>query len=349
MSDAAPCWLSHGHVAVLGTGAVLPGPAVSTDAVIDRLSARFGFCRQREAQAIARRLGIAHRHFCRDFEAAHEIARPGHSNPDLAAAAIRQALNDAGVAIADVGYLIGHTTTPHQPLPANIAFVADRIGYRGPHIEVRQACTGFANALMIAFGLLGAPRAKPVVIVGSETGSLFFDPARAATEPDQIVNLVQMGDAAAAIVLAPASADGARIEHAWFGSVGLDAAPGIQIHSAFPHEFAHDFAAIQATGARLFEAGHSAARQHGIHIETVDTIIPHQVSAKIGARVAAHFGLPESRFFGNAARVGNTGSAAIWLALAEVRERGLGQGSRTLMLGAEASKHMHGGFLYTHG
>ncbi len=349
MTDEAPCWLSHGQVALLGSGKALPGPALSTDAAIERLATRFGFTRQREAHAIARRLGITHRHFCRDFAGTREVARPGHSNPELAADAVRRALADAGVAIADVGYLIGHTTTPHQPLPGNIAFVADRLGYRGPHVELRQACTGFANALMIAFGLLAAPGAKPIVIVGSETGSLFFDPARAATASDQIVNFVQMGDAAAAIVLAPANAASARIEGAWFGSVGLDAAPGIQIDPAFPHEFAHDFAAIQAKGARLFEAGHNAARQQGIDVAQVDTIIPHQVSGKIGARVARHFGLPESRFFGNAARVGNTGSAAIWLALSELRERGLAEGSRTLVLGAEASKHMHGGFVYTHG
>ena len=349
MIDEAPYWLSHGQVAVLGTGAALPGPAVSTDAAIDRLSLRFGFARQREAKAIARRLGITHRHFCRDFNVAREVARPGHSNPDLSADAIRRALGDAGVAIADIGYLIGHTTTPHQPLPGNIALVADRLGYRGPHVELRQACTGFANALMIAFGLLAAPGARPIVIVGSETGSLFFDPARAAQASDQIVNFVQMGDAAAAIVLAPASADGAWIEGAWFGSVGLDAAPGIQIDPAFPHEFAHDFAAIKASGARLFEAGQRAARQQGVDLAEVDTIIPHQVSGRIGAYVAEHLGLPVGRFFGNAARVGNTGSAAIWLALAELRECGLGQGTQTVVLGAEASKHMHGGFLYTHG
>jgi len=349
MTDDAPCWLSHGQVAVLGTGATLPGPALSTHELLDRLTARFAFARQREAHVVAKRLGITHRHICRDFDTAHESARPGHSNPELAANAVRRALTEAGVTINDVGYLIGHTTTPHQPLPGNIAFVADRLGYRGPHVELRQACTGFANALMIAFGLLAAPGAKPVVIVGSETGSLFFDPARAASQSDQIVNLVQMGDAAAAIVLAAANIAGARIESAWFGSVGLGAAPGIQIDPAFPNEFAHDYAAIQAKGARLFEAGQSAVRQHGISLNSVDTIIPHQVNGNIGALVAAHFDLPASRFFGNAARVGNTGSAAIWLALAELRAGGLAQDARTLVLGAEASKHMHGGFVYTHG
>jgi len=349
MSAAANCGFSHGQVTVLGTGAALPGPSLTTEALIDRLHQRFGFSRRREASAVAHRLGIEARHVCRDFDAAHEPARNGDTNPDLVARAVHQALDAAGLTPKDVGYLIGHTTTPVQPLPGNIALAADRLGYAGPHLELRQACTGFANALMIAFGLLAAPGARPVVLVGSETGSLFFDPLRAEADGGQLVNMVQMGDAAAAIVLAPAGAGQATIASAWFGSVGLGAAPGIQIERDRPHEFAHDFTAIHANGSRLFEAGHAAAQAQGIAIDAVDRIIPHQVSGRIGARVAQHFGLPVERFFGNAATVGNTGSAAIWLALDALRRERPPIGGTTLVLGAEASKHMHGGFVYSHG
>ena len=48
--------------------------------------------------------------------------------------------------------------------------------FHGPHMELRQACTGFANALVIAQGLLATPGCGPVAIVGSETGSVHLDP-----------------------------------------------------------------------------------------------------------------------------------------------------------------------------
>ena len=342
-------WLSQGKLAVLGTGYALPGPPLSTEMLLDRIAARFDLSRRREALAVARRLAIDTRHICRDFEHASETARPGHSNPDLSAMAVERALADAGLSMGDIGYLIGHTATPFQPLPANISFVADRLGYRGPHLELRQACTGFANAVMIAFGLLAAPGARPVVIVGSETGSLFFDPDRIADDSGQLVNMVQMGDGAAAIVLGRANHAAACIEAAWFGTIGLGRAPGLQMRATGAREFEHDFAAILASGAMLFDAGRNAAARHGVALDTIDTIIPHQVSGRIGAQSAAHFGLPAERFFVNADRLGNTGSAAVWLALAQLREAEPASGMSALVLGAEATKYMHGGFVYEHG
>lgn len=342
-------WLSQGKVAVLGTGYALPGPPLPTDMLLDRIAARFDLSRRREALAVARRMGIDTRHVCRDFRAAEENARPGHANPELAAAAMTKALSEANLAIGDIGYLIGHTTTPLQPLPANIAFVADLLDYRGPHLELRQACTGFANALMIAFGLLAAPGARPIAIVGSETGSLFFDPGRVTGDSGQLVNMVQMGDGAGAIILGPASSAGGGIRAAWFGSIGLGRAPGLQMHAGGAREFDHNFAAILSSGALLFDAGRDAAARHGVALDAVDTIIPHQVSGRIGVQSAAHFGLPVERFFVNAHRLGNTGSAAIWLALAQLREARPARGMRALVLGAEATKYMHGGFVYEHG
>jgi len=59
-------------------------------------------------------------------------------------------------------------------------------------------------------------------------------------------------------------------------------------------------------------------------------------------------GIEPERVFVNAERLGNTGSAAIWLALAELRKR-LRPGASVLALGAEATKYMFGGFHYVHG
>jgi 3-oxoacyl-[acyl-carrier-protein] synthase-3 len=56
-------------------------------------------------------------------------------------------------------------------------------------------------------------------------------------------------------------------------------------------------------------------------------------------------GIEPSHIFVNADRIGNTGSAAIWLALAEIRSS-LKPGESILALGAEATKYMFGGFHY---
>ena len=341
-------WRSRGQLAVLGSGLALPGRAVPTDELVAMLEDRFAFSAGREARAIGKRMGIATRHISRPFALRHESALAGCSNADLSAIAVNRALADAGLSVGKVGYLIGHTTTPVQPLPGNIAFVADLLGYAGPHVELRQACTGFGNALMIAFGLIAGGLGAPIAIVGSETGSLFFDPKRAGEDRGQCVNLIQMGDAAAAIIVAPGAAGCSMISGAWFGATGLGRPPGLQMHTG-RHEFEHDYARIAQSGPALFAAGIAAAASQGITADSVDTIIPHQVSGSIRTQIASHLGVDRERIFGNADRVGNTGSAAIWLALAELRAAGLTSGTRVLALGAEATKYMHGGFLYEHG
>jgi 3-oxoacyl-[acyl-carrier-protein] synthase-3 len=353
--------VATGRVRVLGTGHALPGPPVSSEELLTRLEANFGVS-VRTGMALARRLGVASRHICRDFAARFESPRAGNRNPELAAAAVADALAQAKVPVAHLQYLIGHTTTPARLLPPNIAEVADRLSHAGPYSELRQACTGFANALQWATGLLAAPAATPIAIVGSETGSVYFDALALADDPGQWVNLMQMGDGAGAIVLAPDDGTpGARLESAFFGHIGLGKRPGFSLDeggSDFPAvradrsvvTFRHDYEAVKRDGAELFDAGLKAARDAGVDVAALAAIVPHQANGKIGDWLARRFGLTKNLFYGNAERVGNLGSAAIWVALDDLRSSGrLNHGDHVLVLGAEATQYLYGGFVYVHG
>ena len=359
--EAAPapqCWRDERKLKVLGMGTALPGPAVSTCELLERIEKRFGVAISRRGAKFADRLKIDSRHICRSFDSRHEVPRSGHSNPDLTAAALRAALEDAQLEIRDLAYLIGHTTSPACLVPPNIALVADLLGFTGPYMELRQACTGFANALVIAQGLASVPRTKALGIVGSETGSVYFDPARAGEDVSQLVNLVQMGDGAAAIIVAPDDpGPGARISTNFFGQIGVGRESGLSLADGGSDrpfvargalEFAHDFASVRISGAELFDKGAAVARALGVGVDVVDHVIPHQVNGHMAELLGTHFGIEPKRVFVNADRVGNTGSAAIWLALAELRPS-LGHGARVLALGAEATKYMFGGFSYVHG
>ncbi len=342
---------------MLGTGSALPGAPVSNAELIDKVRAFDPALDRRSAERLGMRLGIGKRYFSRPFAAAIETPSPSQSNPDLAARALSGALAQAGLAPNDLCYLIGHTATPAQPLPGNIALVADLVGFDGPHVELRQACTGFANALMIAFGLLTRADSRPVAIIGSETGSLFFDPRAVSGDAAQRVNMMQMGDGAAAIVLGPARGGGATLSHAWFGTTGHGRTPGIEMREGGSNtpapdaaiaRFHQDFAAIRRNGPGLFAACVAAARYQGLDLDSADHIVPHQANGRMDAIIADLLGVPASRIFVNAGRVGNTGSAAIWLALAELRAAGPAVGSRVVVLGAEATRYLHGGFSYVH-
>ncbi len=353
---AGRAWRDPGALAVLGLHGALPGEPLPTEALLERLAERFAVDLRRTGRPIARRLGVVTRHVCRDFLERRERPRPGHRNCELAAEALQGALREAGLAANDLAYLIGHTASPSSLLPPNIALVAERLGYDGPFVELRQACTGFANALVIARGLV-AGGGGPVAIVGSETGSVYFDPVRAAQDHGQLVNLLQMGDGAAAIVVGAADRVRERplatLSQVYFGQLGRDRPAGLRLthggsdspHGDGPIEFEHDFAAVQRHGPELFERGLQTARSLGVDIAAVDFVVPHQANGRMAELLAARLPVAADRVFVNAQRIGNTGSAAIWLALAELRQR-MQAGSSALVLGAEATKHMFGGFVY---
>ena len=342
-------------LSVLGVGAALPGVPVSTEALLAQVARKFGVDVKRRGSVLAARLGIQTRHISRALEGRFEGTRNGHTNAELAAQAVERALRQANARVSDLGYLIAHTATPGELMPPNVAQVARLLNYTGPFVELRQACTGFANALMFASGILGA-KSGLVAIVGSETGSVYFDPFMVQVDKSQLVNLVQMGDGAAAVVLGPPGGVVDRgLTHVFFGQCGEGRPSGFRLVGGgsnapgrvFPH-FAHEFAQVRSGGTLLFERGAEVAVSMGIDLREVDYVIPHQANGHMAALLARHLGIEAERVFVNANRVGNTGSAAMWLAFAELHGR-LMPGEPLLALGAEATGYMFGGFLYVHG
>ena len=347
-------------MAVLGTGSSLPSLQLDNNALAQRVRAHVSADRVALAEKLARRMGIAQRHVCRELRQCVEAPRAEDTAPKLAARALRAALSAAQLEVADVGFLIGHTATPHTPLPSNISWVADELEYAGAHTELRQACTGFATAAFMAAPMIASGTA-PIAIVGSETGSVMLDLAQVDADPGQVVNMVQMGDGAGAVLLGPVTTtQQSRIEMLYYGSQGLGRAPGLTIletgsgapalaASAVPH-FQHDYGAIAKHGMELLRAGLKAAARAGYDQASVDWWIPHQVNGRIAELCATAFGLPEERVVCEATHLGNLGSAAIWVAFDRLRRSGrLKRGHRVLVLGAEATKYLYGGFVYVHG
>ncbi len=355
MSPAAPSARTAPEaLSILGTGIALPGPAVSAEALIDRLEHAFGLHDGRLARGLARHLGVATRHLVRDFTARREAPRSGHRNPELASAALARALDRAGLAVNDLGYVLAHTATPAQPLPANVSEIAAILRYRGPYAEFRQACTGFASALQFASALLARHDAAPVAIVGSETGSVYFDPLDSRADRSQWVNLLQMGDGAGAVILGPARTGAVTLHSAFVGQLGVDSSglrqpsggsdrPWIDDHVM---TFEHDFRSVARQGPELLDAAHAVLANRSERTDRVSKVVPHQANGRMGEWLSRRWQMPPSKFFGNGRDVGNLGSASIWAALdAFLQSQELEQDEEAWFLGAEATQYTFGGFV----
>ncbi len=344
---------SQAALAVHGTGSALPGPAVDNDSLLAALERHVGARHARTAKKITRRLGIDSRHLSRDLDVPLSGTVAGADAPSLCQSALEAAGCEA------MNFLIGHTATPHTHLPSNTAWVAERLRYPGPYTELRQACTGFAAALASAAAMIAEDDSDVVGIVGSETGSPFFDISTEFLDLDQLINYVQMGDGAGAIVLGRDTGSGSRIVDAFYGQIGIDRSPGIGISgggSASPEcpkglpYFFHDSRAVRRHGESLILAGIEAIRSRGYTLDDFDWILPHQANGHIDALFRERFPAYRGGVFVTASRLGNLGSAAIWVGLDELRRSGrLQAGQKALILGAEASKYLYGGFVYEHG
>ncbi len=350
--------INAGRRRLLGVGAAFPGEAVSTGALCQQVRQQLGIPLPRYLTMLSTRLDVQQRHLCRDFVQAHEQPRPGARNPELAARALHNALGQAQLPSHALGYLISHTATPARQLPGGSGEIAHLLRYPGAHVELRQACTGFANALQLAFALTAAPDSAPVAIVGVETGSVFFDPHCSHADISQWVNFLQMGDGAAGVIIGadtPGCTQGPWISHAFFGQLQDPPASGLVLgaggsdcpHASGPIRFEHDFKSVETHGAALLEAGRDLLLSAGFDVHRASRVVPHQASGAVAAWLAKRWDLAPELICNHARQVGNLGSASLWAALHDSLQTPTQSPAGTapmLFLGAEATQYSYGGF-----
>ena len=164
---------------IAGCGGYLPPLRLSND----ELAARHGL--ETSDAWIQERTGIKYRH----------VAAPDEAASDLAAAAARAALADAGVAASKVDGIIVATTTPDSGFPATAARVQAKIGAGlGFAFDITAACTGFIYGLSIAEAMMRAGHAKHVLVIGAEVYTRIMDWTDRGT-------CVLFGDGAGAVLL----------------------------------------------------------------------------------------------------------------------------------------------------
>lgn len=355
--------ISDTRIKLLASSSSLPGEPVSNEQLLEALASFCGSGPARQAQRISKLLGVQSRHLSRHLDLPISGVREEYDNPTLCCDVLDKLFAEDGSDLEQCQYLIGHTTSPQTHSPSNIAWVADKYQYNGPYLELRQACTGFANALQVAEGFLQA-NSRPVAIVGSETGSAYFRMEEAFLDREQLTNYVQMGDGAGGVLLAKADQDDHSrvLTDLFIGHSGLkkndNGKPAFYMEeggSSHPESqnktprFRHIATDVLKNGQDLFFAGIEAIKSRGYELEDFDWIIPHQVNGHMARLFQKYTGIDQQKIFVTADTLGNLGSAAIWIALDKlIKSRQLEQGQKALILGAEAPQQMFGGFVYHH-
>jgi 3-oxoacyl-[acyl-carrier-protein] synthase-3 len=259
---------------------------------------------------------------------------------DLAVAAVRDALSDAGTRTDEVDYLIACTLSPDYQVPGIAPIVQHKLGgcRPVPAIDLRAGCAGILYSLQLARGLVESRAASTVVCFGAEAQSKGLD-----LRPRSADLSMLFGDGAGAIVVSnePGPADReylVRIDDILIESDGGFAedlvvrAPGTSNGARWLHESQLDsrmhYGSMQGRSVilqavrKLSDAAERILARNELTSDQVDLVIPHQANANLLVALARKLGIASDQVVMNLDRLGNTSGASAFLALSQAHHEG---------------------------
>ncbi len=352
------------RVRIVSTGSYLPGEPITNDDLA-RLVGEL-------PEDVLEGIQVQRRHWMIDpATGEHKI-----NNSEMAVAAVRDALENAGLDADEIELLVLSTASPDYLLPPLVTFVQEALGIeKCATIELRSGCAGTVEALDIARLYLESGAYRNAVVIGSEAISPLLVPVFLGKKPDQIrmrdrMNPYNFGDGAGAIVLqATDDAESGGILGSAIACVGGKRAPGMQIVGAGTHAPVHEQLKAKRlvdlkvdvvesgrfTPHVLTEALTAVLRAAGTSAEEIDLCIIPEGNAGYIVQELEEAGLltPEwnalkDKIYENLTEVGATGSAAVPLALDDAWKKDrLKPGDTVMLLAIETSKWKYAGTVLT--
>jgi 3-oxoacyl-[acyl-carrier-protein] synthase-3 len=283
---------------------------------------------------IVERTGIHRRHIAADDE----------KTSDLALAASRKALEDAGMSADDLDMIILATTTPDNTFPATATAVQAGLGmHHGAAFDVQAVCSGFVYAVAVANNFIAMGQARAILVIGAETFSRLLD-------WDDRGTCVLFGDGAGAIVLKaeeqPGTRDDRGVLTAHLHSDGrykeklyVDGGPGSTC--TVGHVRMEGREVFRHAVVNIAEAIEEALAATGLTADDIDWFVPHQANKRILDATAKRIGLAPEKVVITVGEQGNTSAASVPLALdAAVKDGRIKRGDLVLL------EAMGGGFTW---
>jgi 3-oxoacyl-[acyl-carrier-protein] synthase-3 len=248
----------------------------------------------------------------------------GGTVTSLAAQAVREAAEAAGLAPSEVSGIVLATSTADWVFPPTSAAVARELGIEGFVMDLQSACAGFVYALVVGERLLDTHH-KYVAVAAADALSSRVSFADRSTA-------VLFGDAGGAVIAAHSPEEGSFLLGHHLGSeprlFGL-------LYSRFggPIRMAGREVFKNAVKASVASARTALARA-GIETSQVDFFLPHQANQRIIEAVAERLSIPEEKCISAIAEGGNTSAPSIPVALyGAVKEGRVKDGSVILLSG----------------
>jgi 3-oxoacyl-[acyl-carrier-protein] synthase-3 len=298
-------------VCVAGTGSYVPEKILTNADLADLVDT--------SDEWILTRTGIRER----------RIAAEGEKTSDMATAAARRALEQAGLAPEDVDLIIVATITPDTLTPATACYVQKNLGCAAAvAFDISAACSGFLYAMKISKRLIASGAFKNALIIGAEKLS-------AVTNWQDRSTCVLFGDGAGAAVLRVAEPGEGEILATEMGTDGnlthlLNIPGGGTACPITAENVGQQLFALTMMGKEVFkhavtrmkQAAEKVIERSGLQAADIACVIPHQANLRIIDAIADRLAVPNERVFVNLDKYGNTSAAAVAIALDEANRGG---------------------------
>jgi 3-oxoacyl-[acyl-carrier-protein] synthase-3 len=311
---------------VQGCGAYLPQKVLTNDDLARMVDTT--------DEWITERTGIKARHIAADDEL----------TSDLAIAAAREALANAGADAGDIDLIVLATSTPDNTFPATAVTVQAELGItEGAAFDVQAVCSGFVYAMSVADNFIRAGQSQRALVIGAETFSRILDWEDRGT-------CVLFGDGAGAVVLEKQMVNGVDKGRGVLGTLlRSDGRHRDKLYVDGGPSSTKTVGHLRMQGKEVFRFAVNAIagviedslRAHNLRAEDIDWFVPHQANKRILDGTANKLGIDASKVVITLDRHGNTSAASIPLALAAAEEDGrLKRGDLVLL------EAMGGGFTW---
>jgi 3-oxoacyl-[acyl-carrier-protein] synthase III len=350
------------QVKVVSTGSYLPGDPIDNE-TMERLAGGV-------PEDVLEGLQVKTRHWCVD----PETGEHRESNSEMAAKAVREALELAGMEPDDIDLLVVSTASPEYHLPPTSTFVQEKLGRESlAVVDIRSGCAGAVEAMDLARLHLERGDYETAVVVGSEAISPLCVPVYLAGGPNKVrmrdkLGIYSFGDGAGAIVLQAGDGDEGILGASAIACVGGLRKPGMQVVGGGTHAPVEE----QRQSKRLIElkvdvveSGRftpyvlteglkaTLARSEVKAVDIDHCVIPEGNAAYMTDELREAGLLTdewielEPKTFENLAMVGATGSAAVPIALDYGWKTGaIRQDDMVMLLAIETSRWKYGGIVF---
>lgn len=313
---------------IAGTGVALPRRRMDTVPMLAQAMP------DRDPERMAAKLGIRTRWWIDE----------GESTGSLAAAALGDALAEAGLSARDLRRLVlVNQTGGDQMIPSTANNVMERLGNEDccDAFDLHNACTGFLTALDLA--------ARAVATGEGPIGVVAADVFSRELTPEKPREWLVFGDAAAAAVVVPSRSGGLVASHlrnngALRGRVGTPR-PGPGSH----HTLAASADELAANALHwVGTAATAALAAAGTTMPELRWVLPHQPNGAMFRALAAAIGARPDQLAPVVEDIGSVGCVSVPYSLHHARRAGVRPGDR-LLLAAVGAGTSYGALVWEEG